>query len=160
MREALALVLLSALVACGSAGKGGVRAGDAAPQWSDPLVNGTTFSYASLKGSPVYLNFFASWCPPCNVEAPGIETLQQRYASRGLHVIGIDEEENASTARGFAQKYHLTYPIVVDSDTLENLYHVNGLPVHVFIRRDGTIYENVAGEMSQAEIAAAVKAIL
>ena len=160
MRKGLALFLLGALAACASSGKAGVRAGDVAPTWSDPLVSGTTLSFASLKGSPVYLNFFASWCPPCNVETPWIEALQRRYASQGLHVVGIDEEENASTARTFAQKYHLTYPVVVDANTLESLYHINGLPVHVFIRRDGTIYENVAGEMSQAEIAAAVKAIL
>ncbi len=160
MRKGLALLLLGVLAACASSGKAGVRAGDVAPTWSDPLVGGARFSFASLKGSPIYLNFFASWCPPCNVETPWIERFSKEYASRGLHVIGIDEEENASTARAFAEKYHLTYPVVVDADTLENLYRINGLPVHVFIRRDGTIYENIAGEMSQAEIESAIKAIL
>lgn len=115
---------------------------------------------STVFGSPVYLNFFATWCPPCNEEAPWIEHLSQQYANRGLRVIGVDVEESAALARSFRDKYHLTFPILVDNGTLENLYRVNGLPVHVFIERDGTIGRIVVGEMSKSEIASAVRAIL
>ncbi len=161
MIERIAAVAVLLLAACGASSHSvGIRPGDVAPPWSEPLSTGGTLSTATLRGSPVYLNFFATWCPPCNDEAPWIESLQQRYGNRGLHVVGIDMEESAPLAQRFRAKYHLTYPVVVDSGTLERLYNINGLPVHVFIKADGTIYRSVIGEMSKAEIHAAVRAIL
>lgn len=156
-----ALIALGVLVACGAAShRVGIQPGNVAPSWSDPLSSGGTFAYASLHGRPVYLNFFATWCPPCNVETPWIEQFSKQYAKRGLHVVGIDMSESARAAGGFAAKYHLTYPVVVDGGTLQDLYNINGLPVHVFIRRDGTIYRTVIGEMSRSEIEDSVKAIV
>lgn len=108
----------------------------------------------------MYLNFLASWCPPCNEETPWIEKLQRRYRAEGLRVVGVDVEENSAIARRFSAKYALTYPVLVDQGTLANLYRVNGLPVHVFIKRDGTISRIVVGEMSDAQITSAVRAIL
>ena len=161
MSTRLALVAVLLLAACGASSHAtGIRPGDVAPPWTDPLSTGGRFAFSSLRGSPVYLNFFATWCPPCNDEAPWIESLQRRYGMRGLHVIGVDMEESAPLAQRFRAKYHLTYPVVVDGGTLEQLYNINGLPVHVFIKRDGTIYRSVVGEMSKAEIQAAVRAIL
>ncbi|HEY9086187.1 MAG TPA: TlpA disulfide reductase family protein [Candidatus Tyrphobacter sp.] len=165
MKRALVAFVLGALSAamlagCGPASKTGTAVGNMAPPWSDPLSTGENLSSASLRGNPVYLNFFATWCPPCNEEARWIETLQRRYGSRGLHVVGIDIQENARLAQRFSAKYGLTYPIVVDSGTLQELYNINGLPVHVFIGRDGIIRRLVVGEMAKPEIEAAVSAIL
>lgn len=161
MRQLLALGLLAALAACSSSSTAGsVAVGTAAPPWSDPVATGGNLNSASLQGAPVYLNFFATWCPPCNAEAPWLEAMQKRYAVRGLRIVGIDVEENAALARRFRAKYHLTYPIVADAGTLQNLYNVNGLPVHVFIGRDGVIRRIVIGEMAESEIKSAVKAIL
>jgi cytochrome c biogenesis protein CcmG/thiol:disulfide interchange protein DsbE len=131
-----------------------------APQWSDPLATGGTLSSSAVQRDPVYLNFFATWCPPCNAEAPWLEALQQQYAAQRLHIVGVDVEESAAAAQRFRAKYHLTYPVLVDSGTLENLYHVNGLPVHVFIKRNGDIAKVVVGEMSRAQITSAIKSIL
>ncbi len=158
MKRACALAVLL-LVAC-NGGTSGPGTGKIAPPWSDPLATGGKLTSASLHGDPVYLNFFATWCPPCNEEAPGIEKLEKRYAGRGLRIVGVDVEENATLARRFRAKYGLTYPILVDTGTLENLYRVNGLPVHVFIYRDGTIHRIVIGEMSSSEIRAEIRAIL
>lgn len=136
------------------------RVGEAAPDWTAPTSVGGSLSLASFKGDPVYLNFFASWCPPCNEEAPYINAEQKKYADRGLHVIGIDELESAKKAQAFRLAHHLVYPAVVDSGLLQTQYEVNGLPVHVFIGRDGIIRRIVVGEMSPAAIDAAVRAIL
>lgn len=161
MKPRMALAAMLALVACGASGHPtGIGNGDMAPQWSEALSTGGTLSYASLHGAPVYLDFFATWCPPCNEEAPWIQQLQQRYAARGLRIVGVDMQENATLAQHFRAKYRLTYPVVVDSGTLQDLYNINGLPVHVFIKRDGTIYKTVIGEMARSEIEAAVKTIL
>ncbi|MGH7737643.1 MAG: TlpA family protein disulfide reductase [Candidatus Tyrphobacter sp.] len=152
---------LLALAACAaSSSHVGTIPGDKAPPWSDPLSTGGTLSFASLRGSPVYLDFFATWCPPCNVEAPWIQGLQRQYAKRGLRIVGVDMQENATLVQRFRAKYSLTYPIVVDSGTLQRLYDINGLPVHVFIARNGTIERVVVGEMAHAAIESAVKTVL
>ncbi len=125
-----------------------------------PTSTGATLTLSSMRGKPVYLNFFATWCPPCRDEAPFINQMQQQYAARGLHVVGIDELENARQAQAFRTQFHLSYPAVVDSGPLQGQYLINGLPVHVFIGRDGVIRKIVAGEMSHADIQKNVQGIL
>lgn len=157
-----ALMLAAALAACGGGSGGGGHAavGGAAPGWTAITAAGTKLSMHALRGQPVYLNFFATWCPPCNAEAPAINALQKAYRSQGLRVVGIDELESARAARGFVKKYGLVYPVVVDGGTLQSEYDVNGLPVHVFIKRDGDIYAIRTGEMSRAQILTDLRAIL
>jgi cytochrome c biogenesis protein CcmG, thiol:disulfide interchange protein DsbE len=160
----LAILSACSLAACGNGGSatnaGPARVGAAAPAWSEPSIPGPKLSLASLRGKAVYLNFFASWCPPCNEEAPQIETLARSYASRGLQVVGVDVLENARKAESFRTAHHLSYPIVIDSGTLRNQYAINGLPVHVFIDRAGTVRKIVVGELSPAGMRANVERVL
>lgn len=155
-----ATAALAACSASGHAASSAARVGFVAPQWSEPTSNGSKLSLDSLRGKPVYLNFFATWCPPCNEEAPDINALQKQYAPRGLRTVGVDELENAQKAAQFVRKYGLVYPAVVDDGALQTQYGVNGLPVHVFIDRSGVIRKIVTGEMSKKQIAAAIKTIL
>lgn len=162
-RSAAAAALALTLAACSSAGHAPSKVahvGEPAPSWTQPTASGGTLSLSALRGKPVYLNFFATWCPPCNEEAPDINALQKRYAPRGLQVVGVDELENAKKAAQFVRKYGLGYPAVVDDGTLGDQYRVNGLPVHVFIDRGGVVRKIVVGEMSKTQIAAAIEAIL
>lgn len=159
----LAIASLASLAACSSSGHASpsvARVGQAAPQWTEPTSTGGDLSLASLRGKPIYLNFFATWCPPCNEEAPDINALQKQYAGRGLQTVGVDELENAKKAAQFVRKYGLVYPTVVDDGTLQTQYSVNALPVHVFIDRSGVIRKIVAGEMSKKAIAADIQSIL
>jgi cytochrome c biogenesis protein CcmG/thiol:disulfide interchange protein DsbE len=162
MKKILAFLLLTACSAANgtSSAPGGAVVGKPAPQFTEQTASGATISLKSLLGKPVYLNFFASWCEPCNEEAPDINLLQKQYAARGLRVVGVDELENAKTAEQFIRKYGLVYPAVVDQGLLQDKYSINGLPVHVFIDRAGIIRKVVAGEMSRTEIAAAIRSIL
>jgi cytochrome c biogenesis protein CcmG, thiol:disulfide interchange protein DsbE len=136
------------------------RVGEPAPGWSEPSLPGATLSLASLRGKPIYLNFFATWCPPCNEEAPAIDALAKTYASRGLAVVGVDVLENSSKAAAFRAQHHLTYPVVIDSGILRRQYEINGLPVHVFIDRTGVIRKIVVGELSPAGMRENVERIL
>lgn len=134
--------------------------GQPAPAWTLPSDTGKQLASTSFEGKAVYLNFFATWCPPCNAEAPDIDALYRKYAKSGLVVIGVDEQENADKAKLFRNEHRLTYPLVVDdSDVLRNAYAVNGLPVHVFIGRDGVVKQMVTGEMDKGEIETAIRAI-
>ena len=121
---------------------------------------GSKFSLSSLKGKPVYLNFFASWCAPCNEEAPSVVSLAKKYHAKGLVVVGVDEQESADKAKGFADKYKMTYPIVLDDGPMGKDYGVLALPVHVFIDRNGKISTYRLGEMNPGEIEDAIKKIV
>lgn len=128
------------------------QVGRPAPAWSEPAVPSGTLALASLHGKAVYLNFFASWCPPCNEEAPTLNALQKQYGSRGLQIVGVDVLENARKAEQFRSDHNLAYPAVVDDGTLRNQYNVNGLPVHVFIDRSGVVRDVVVGELSGTQM--------
>jgi thiol-disulfide isomerase/thioredoxin len=161
MKFSFSLVCAALVFAgCSTSGKKIAQIMQPAPDWTEPTSTGGTLTLSSLRGKPVYLNFFATWCPPCKEETPYINTLQKQYASRGLQVVGIDELESATQAEGFRKQFHLVYPAVVDNGTLQAQYLINGLPVHVFIGRDGVIRKIVAGEMAHAEILSAVRSIL
>lgn len=134
--------------------------GQPAPAFSLPTPNGKTVALASLKGKPVYVNFFASWCGPCNEEAPSIAALRAKYAKAGLQVVGIDELDGGNgTATAFEKKYHDPYGLVVvdDSGSVGHTYGAIAMPVHVFIDRKGNVVYARMGEMNPAEIETQIK---
>lgn len=164
-RGAAASTLLLAACAGGGGhsaqgGDGVAHVGNPAPTWSESTSRGSRFDAASLHGKVAYLNFFATWCPPCNEEAPTIDALQRQYGARGLQVVGIDVLENARKAGDFQRQHGLSYPVVVDDGTLRGEYAVNGLPVHVFIDRQGIVRSIVVGEISARDMRANVLRLL
>jgi cytochrome c biogenesis protein CcmG/thiol:disulfide interchange protein DsbE len=165
VKRLLGAVAIAALAAC-AAGKSdagaGVTAsvGQPAPNWTEPLAPSGTLTLASLRGKAVYLNFFATWCPPCNEEAPALVSLQSALGGKGLQIVGVDVLENARKAQLFRQEHRLNYPTVVDSGVLRDQYAVNGLPVHVFIDRTGVVRKIVVGELSASEMRRDVARIL
>ncbi len=165
-RTTPSLVIAAALLAgCGHGDSGSAsssaiaRVGNPAPDWVEPSIPGPTLSLASLRGKPVYLNFFATWCPPCIEEAPSIDALARAYGPRAA-VVGVDVLESAHKAAAFRASHHLSYPIVTDTGTLRRQYEVNGLPVHVFIDRGGVVRKIVVGELSPASMRANLESLL
>lgn len=136
------------------------KVGAQAPAFNEPTVAGAPLSMADLRGKPVYLNFFASWCPPCNEEASDVNSVQREFKSDGLRVVGVDILENKAKAQQFVDQHGLSYPAVVDSGALRDAYNINGMPVHVFIDRSGIVRKIVIGELSKSEMIADVKSVL
>lgn len=136
------------------------RVGQPAPDWTQALIPNGTLSLRSLRGKVVYLNFFATWCPPCNEEAPWIAQLQQRLGARGLQVVGVDVLESAAKGEQFRTQHRLDYPIVSDDGGIRDQYQINGLPVHAFIDRKGVVRSIVVGELSAAAMQAHVEPLL
>ena len=159
MVKYLFAVSLVALAACSSQPQV-ASVGSAAPSFSEATVAGTTLSMDSLKGKPLYLSFFATWCPPCNEEAPDVEGIAKAYGPQGLQVVGVDVLENQTKAQQFVDAHHLSYPAIVDSGALRDAYNINGMPVNVFIDKTGIVKKIEIGELSKAEMLADVKAIL
>jgi cytochrome c biogenesis protein CcmG/thiol:disulfide interchange protein DsbE len=108
-------------------------------------------SLSSLRGKAVVVNFWASWCKPCEEEAPLLERAWKRYRSEGLVVVGVDTQDFKGDARRFARKNGMTYPIVRDGpgDTVSD-YGVDGFPETFFVNRDGELVgERVAGAVDE-----------
>ena len=161
MKRLFWTLALFAIASLPSAASAAAAVGKPAPNFTAPLASGGNFTLSSLHGKPVYLNFFATWCAPCNAEAPDINTLQKRYGSRGFVTVGVDEREDADKAKSFVHKFGLSYKAIVDANgDVLNPYGAIGLPVHVFIDRRGNVKLIRNGEMSKSEIEAAIKSIL
>lgn len=137
----------------GSAQSGSPLEGHPAPDFTLAALStqaAPAVHLASLKGKLVMLNFWASWCVPCQHEAPLLQTTWQHVQSQGIVFLGIDFEDRQGDALNFLQQYGITYPNVVDSDgSVAINYGVTGVPETFFIDRRGVIMRKVTGELSE-----------
>jgi thiol-disulfide isomerase/thioredoxin len=155
----------------GPAPQEGLHPGDLAPELTVDRPDGSTYqltdlagapiSLAELRGKAVWINFWASWCPPCQQETPIIRDLAERYRDHGLVVVAIAVQETSpDDIRAYAQRYELDYTIGFDaSGDIYREYKVFGLPTQFFIRPDGTI-ASVGKTVDEASAVAAIEAIL
>jgi cytochrome c biogenesis protein CcmG/thiol:disulfide interchange protein DsbE len=117
------------------------------------LFDGSTLSLEELRGKPVLVNFWASWCGPCIEEAPVLERAAQRYADKGLVLIGIDVWDTEQDARTFLQRYGITYPNGMDpTGAIAIEYGVGGVPESFFIDRNGTLVRKWVGPLNDRQI--------
>jgi len=117
------------------------KIGGPAPTFSVKRVDTDgTLDLASLRGKPVVLNFWASWCVPCKGEAKLLESAWQQYRSRGVVFVGVDYHDVASDARTFLEHHGVTYPTVQDgSGKIADRYGVSAVPETYFIDRRGRL---------------------
>ncbi|MGH9476962.1 MAG: TlpA family protein disulfide reductase [Terriglobales bacterium] len=135
--------------------------GRAAPNWTLQAPDGKTLSLEQFAGHPVVLDFWATWCGPCQVEMPWWEQLQKQYAAQGLVIVGISEDSSMSDVRNYLTKHAINYRIVWDNQSLQSTYGVPfGLPTTLFINRQGKITERVAGLEGLPELDKAIRGIL
>ena len=148
MTIARSLVAGAALVlsACSGDGAGGVpqkvEVGAPAPAYSSVTLDGDSVSLASLRGKPVLLNVWATWCHPCREEIPVLETLHEQYKARGLELIGVsvDAEGEAGKIRDFAREFRMTYPIWHDpAERVSTTFLIVGVPTTFLIGKAGTL---------------------
>ena len=125
-------------------------------------LDGVEVRLTSLKGRPVVLNFWASWCAPCREEAPLFRELSTKQAAgTGLAVLGVlFQERNEGTARDFIREYALAYPHLRDpqADTAIN-YGVSGVPETFFIDREGIVRSVDRGGLTTAPLSEGLRRI-
>lgn len=104
-------------------------------------INGKPVTLADYKGKVVLLDFWATWCPPCRKEIPGLISLYDAYRSRGLVVVGVSMDDSKSDIRKFAKKLGMNYPILIGygHEDLEPAFGQLPLPTAFVISRDGRI---------------------
>jgi thiol-disulfide isomerase/thioredoxin len=158
----LAGVVIVALVAFrfyqgGNAPMGAVGpallAGAPAASFTVKRPAGGTDALANYRGKVVLVNLWATWCPPCRDEVPALEQLYRKNRAKGFVVLGIDQGESASVAMNFAQRYNVTFPVLIDDgQQYGRAYAAQGLPTSILVDRGGKIVKGVDGEMTLAQM--------
>jgi cytochrome c biogenesis protein CcmG/thiol:disulfide interchange protein DsbE len=124
------------------------RQGFQAPDFGLPDAEGEIIRLSSLRGHPVVINLWASWCTPCRAEMPAIQTVYEQYGEKGLIVLGVNatNQDNPQNATKFAEEMGLTFPILFDVDgEVSQQYLLSALPTTFFVDGNGIIQEVVVG---------------
>ena len=162
----LGLVFLVVLVAAyvngaGRSPSGQVGAGDPSPALVGTTLDGAAFDLASLRGRPVVVNYWASWCIPCRDEFPLFEQALADHAADGLAIVGTVYQDDDDAARAFATKTGASWPSVTDPDgSRARTWRVVAPPQTYFIDRNGVIVSRQIGEVSAADFQRQLDAIL
>jgi peroxiredoxin len=158
------------LAGCGNGSTSGNGKADApakvAPDFNVDTLDGKMVSLSDLKGKPLVINFAASWCGPCEVEAPVLAKVHEKYKDR-VTFFGIAVNDKPDSQRAFAQRHGLTFPIGLDpNESVVNSYQKRarvpyyGIPTTFFIDADGNIVSFYVGPVTENIFDQKVSAIL
>ena len=127
--------------------KTGPREGELAPNFSAPRFGGGTLSLMDLRGKGVVMNFFASWCTPCRLEAHGLEATYRKYQARGIVFLGVDiRQDDWDDAHDFLEKFGITYPVIRDvNGEIAQKFQLSGLPTTYFVDKHGVVRARFVG---------------
>jgi len=145
----------------------------AAPPKPDPLRNKTAPEFvrtdlaghpvdlAALRGRVVLLNFWATWCAPCQVEIPRFISWQSKYAADGLQIIGVSMDDDSAPVATLVRTRGVNYPVVMGDEEIGLLYGgVLGLPVTYLIDRQGIVRARYKGEADLGAMESAIQRLL
>ena len=117
------------------------KVGSLAPDFElKDIATGEMVKLSSLRGRPVWINFWATWCPPCREEMPEMEKIYSEYKDRNLAILGVDVQESEQAVKEFTRSLELTWTFMIDPNgAITDRYFVGGLPSHYFVDREGVI---------------------
>ncbi len=120
--------------------------GISAPDFSVKSLEGKSLKLSDFRGKVVFLNFWATWCPPCRAEMPSIETLYQRYKNQAVQVLAVSVQEEPSVVKVFLSQNSFTFPIALDPNgEVAQLYGIRGIPTTFIIDPKGTLQGALVG---------------
>ena len=130
------------------------------PARSRRVVVGGRLPLRALRGQPVVLNFWASWCVPCKKEAPLLAASAKTHAGK-VAFLGVDVQDFTSDARHFLARYHVNYVSVRDgAGSTYDGYGLTGVPETYFVDREGRIIAHVPGQLSGKQLEEGVQLVI
>ncbi|HSJ24548.1 MAG TPA: TlpA disulfide reductase family protein [Longimicrobiales bacterium] len=143
-RPRLILAIAALLAGCGADADTfrPFTVGDPAPDFALSAMAGDTVRLSDLRGGPVLLNIWATWCPPCREEMPGLQALHETYGQQGLHVVGvsIDARGAEDAVRAFAGDFGIGFTLLHDpGEVVPRQYRTSGVPETFLIDADGVL---------------------
>lgn len=137
------------------------RTGFLAPDFTLTSLDGATVQLSDLRGSPVLINFWATWCGPCRTEMPHIQAAFTAHSDDGLAVLGVNQSESSASVARFVQEFGLTFPIPLDSDgKVSAIYQARAIPVSFFVDAQGVIRDTFTGPMTTGLLESKLELIL
>lgn len=126
--------------------------GSPVPDFELSRLDGAPQKLSSLKGTPVMINFWATWCPPCKQEMPLLEKTGKKYAGK-MVIFGVDYEEEPGAVRPFIQGMGITYPVLLDrTGNVADRYFVKDFPYTFFVDRAGVLRAQHLGLLSEDQL--------
>ena len=139
---------------------GGVLAQD----FTLKTLDGDEVSLSQFRGRPVLINFWASWCPPCRLEMPDLVRAYEAHKTEEFVILGINLtfQDSLPDVQAFVEEFNMTFPVLLDEtgEVTLNLYQLRGLPMSIFVDRDGLIARMHTGAMTGEQIDEFVGGIL
>ncbi len=113
-------------------------------------LNGKTWTLSEHKGKVVFVNFFATWCPPCRAEMPGIVKLSDKYKDKGVEMVALSlDRDGEQKVKDFAAKYKIPFPVLMPPGNDPLLADITAIPVTLLIDKQGRVAQKIIGSVSE-----------
>lgn len=130
-----------------------VSVGQPAPEFTALTSDGKSLQLSDYRGSPIAVNFWATWCAPCKVEMPELQSAQVRYSKEKFIVLGVNAGDTAEQVQTYMRDLKLTFISVLDPDsTIIDLFGIRAFPTTIWIDRDGIVRAKHIGELTRETI--------
>ncbi|MBI5047827.1 MAG: TlpA family protein disulfide reductase [Deltaproteobacteria bacterium] len=137
------------------------KEGDIAVSFSLKLLDGKRFSLNDTKGKPVIINFFASWCHPCRLEAPALQRVYAQYKDKGVVFIGVAVQDTETKVKAYGKEFGISFPIGLDNEgSISELYKIYGIPKTFIIGKDGRFSYIHTGEITEVDLINEIEKVL
>ncbi|GMB07808.1 peroxiredoxin [Thermolongibacillus altinsuensis] len=133
--------------------KTSVKIGDEAPDFVLTDLNGNKHRLSDYRGKGVFLNFWGTWCKPCEKEMPYMNKQYEVYKKKGVEVLAVNVGESELSVKKFVERFGLTFPVVIDKqDQVMNAYDIGPLPTTFLIDKNGKIVDIITGTMTESMV--------
>jgi len=128
-------------------------ANDVAPDFTLTDLDGKTITLADFEGKVIFVNFWATWCPPCRQEIPGFVEVYEKYKDKGFVIVGVAVSDKENKVIDYVKENDMTYPCAMGTNQIVQDYEPgNAIPATIVIDREGKIHHKHVGYMDKSQV--------